>query len=344
MRFQKNLTYYTNIDLLKFLFLCVCILVIFVLFAGNTYNPDYFANSTIYSSRDFSFDGFLNSFIAHIFSSLGLSYQFFVMGKALLSCYLLHNIVKKYCGSNPMVLVLYIIYPFFLDIVQIDNFIAYLIVINSLHFLKKFSKQNLINYIISLALASGFHIASVAYLLFILVYLKKKRNLLIFVGMIIVFVTINIASIPLYFNKIPYLNKYSDQLSYYLTYTSSVQGGAIRYAILSSTFFLLCLLKKSLSLRQGIDISHSDYLLKILFVSLSFIPLIIINSEFVRLIRNLWIVYYCYLLDTRKIKGRMLFYISVIMLSLFLFYKELSPNAYYFNTVTQNILKKNLFF
>ena len=341
----------TERSLYKWLFFCLLFFLALIISGGNTYNPDYAEYERRYINLiQSSHTGLFLFVFEFVFNKLGCSYQFFRFIECFLSLLLLSKTVTRYSTNPIFVFSLYLIYPFLLDSVQLGNFISYSIVLYSLKYLEEPFTKGGIKYIFGVLIASQFHILSIVYIIFLLVYVKSIRKIYIFSFFTNILLTISINFLPRLVSYIPLLRSRSDQIKYYLSFDQSYKNGAIAYSFLLFVC-LLVLLTKVYIIKCNISFSQDNTFnkaLKIAGLTFCFIPFILINSEFVRLIRNTWVIYYLALsCDMRDYSDNLykldkLYKAFSIFLAVFLFYKELSPYAYYFDTVTKPVLLNNI--
>lgn len=321
-------------------------IVLLVLFAGNTSNPDYFEYSARYEAAIKSSNtGYLLYLVGFVFKKIGFSFQMFRFFEAFVGLLLLTKTIKRYSDKPAFTLVCYFIYPFLLDVVQVGNFLAYTIVLYCLRYLEEKSLKNGVKYTVGIIIASQFHILSFIYLIFLLSYISKAKKL-VWISIIITSVlTLGINFLPKLIPYIPLINSRSSQINYYLTYQESYKHGAITYLIILFVIYFAFLLK-SHWLKQRGELIFDDLQLsfvKIFSLAFCFVPFVIINAEFVRLIRNIWILYFCIFTKKYWLKKQKLFLCAVFLIACFLFYKELAPGAYYYEVVTKAIFENNLF-
>ena len=167
------------------------------------------------------------------------------------------------------------------------------------------------------------------------------------------FFTLMINVLPRYIYRLPIVGSHYGQIRYYLTYNESYKNGAVTYALLLFVCFLMYYIKVIQINKSGFAYSSgilSEKFVGIFSLMLCFVPFILINAEFVRLVRNMWILYYiAFWVDSKDYNGIPLkmdnyFKIFAVLLAVFLFYKELSPTAYYYDSVTCVIFQNNDFF
>lgn len=319
-----------------------------VLFAGNTYNPDYQNYVNGYLGGRISIeDGLINSIIRVIFLRMGFSYQVYLSFCAVGSILMIWSAINYYSDGNSLAFLLYMIYPFLLDIVQLDNCLSYVIVLFSLRYLDdENEKLGARKYAFGIMIASLFHPIAIVYLVFLLKYIKSKRTLNISVLSIMLGLVVFSNVVIRFVQYIPYLSKFSDQISIYINlaidYGINLNRIMLLYLCILLFVYVICRYKYNILVSVSQNEKCDDTLIKVFFITLALVPLLSISAECVRVIRNLWILYYCFLCKD-KYHSKKYFLLFAIVLSVFLFYKDLGPNSNYFERVTKTVLENNMF-
>jgi hypothetical protein len=131
-------TFFGNKSKIRVIFILVSL---WILFGWNTFNPDYYNylswyNDVQYSSglftqgKDFGYN-----LLMKVTQLIGLEYSGFLIVVSIIGLLLIHSTIKRYAMSDSYVYLLYFIYPFLLDVVQVRNFIMMSILIYSVRFL-----------------------------------------------------------------------------------------------------------------------------------------------------------------------------------------------------------------
>ncbi len=316
------LSIYSNreVRLLSIFFLLFLIMI----FCGNNENPDYVGYKFKYDSiknhnaTDFVFSnpyiGFnMLQFICH---AIGLNYQAFLFIVALLGYALIINTLHYFHANMSYVLLLYLFYPFFYDVIQIKNFLAMSIVIYSIRYLLDTKKSATLKYVVLIIAASLFHILSVSYLLLLLTKLKKKVPLYILALLSSVSIAIlirlrlidplSMASI-LFEALLP-----QEKLVYFnpvINYGYIVIDGIMLYCVLILQFIShkvghvsknansICT-QESLQYKLVILMRDCNFLLLIILLPMNFV-----NPNFFRIFRNFFILNYtCFYIGREYLK------------------------------------------
>ena len=322
-------------------------LLTWIVYSTNTNNPDYSLLEQRYYSvyPQYFVTKPLYGVLVWLFNSIHLPYSIFVCITSLFAITLFARYVYIHSYKKEFVWILYLIYPFLLDVVQTTNFLSFAIVLQSLDYLSSFNKKSVAKFTFGIIFASLIHPSSILYLLFLLAYIPKMTvsKILKIDALVVIILICGIALVPL-LKQLGVFSGIITQLSYYLLFKPSYIKGTILY--LALVLFLLgsCLFLRFKLTNNWKEI-RDDFQIKILFIMLCFIPLLLVGSEFVRYIRNMWIIAYCYLSGGFKLNGndKMIFISVSIIICAILFYKELFIFGNYFESVTIPILSDNLF-
>lgn len=165
----------------SFLFLFM-FLIMWFLFGWNTDNADYDNYQRIYDSIS-QYGGYSGveigfEFVCRMGATLGLSYNGFLMIYSFIGLSLIASTARKYSTNHAIMFILYFIYPFLVDIVQIRNFMAMALVIFATRYLVTNENKDYLKYIIFVLLASTFHYSALFYMLFLLVKIKSYKKLI----------------------------------------------------------------------------------------------------------------------------------------------------------------------
>lgn len=322
-----------------------------VIFWGNLYNPDYVAYSNLYYTNSrLAYSNIENGYIylVKLGNYLGLSYQMFLMIVTFICYMLIHSTVKRYASNFNVVYLMYFIFPFFIDVVQIRNFIMMSILIYSIKYLVD---EAPLKYFILILLASTFHNTAFIYLTFLLIN-KDKGKLLI---RAIVSVSFTISMLMLLNSKqIPFINYIivngSEKLNIYLE--TKTNYGFLLYWCLQIISFLIILITKKLYFKYTKELVNNSaknrYMNLIYWINIIgflYYPMYLINSSFLRLIRNILILNYIafsitYTTITDKYERNIYIY-SVYVYVLILFAFLLWPDRFY---IIKVILENNTLF
>ncbi|WP_295799628.1 EpsG family protein [uncultured Treponema sp.] len=278
--FKKN----RSID---FLLLLTLFCFLWILFAFNTENPDRENYVTFYKTlKKISYwSGLEPGFVLFIklCHKLNFSYQNFLTLYSFLGLSFLFNFILRYSKKPVTVATLFVLYPYFFQIVQIRFFFASCISIWGFHFLIDKKKWHNLKFIFTILCACLFHISSLMYFLFLLGNFKYRK---ILKG--IVFIVISILLVE--FVGFSIMKKFIPKLSHYLNGI-----GGTRFA--TKLFFIIYYFMKihiSMFLKKRIPEkdSFSDFSIKASLISVCFFPLICQSMDFQRLEQTSIILFY----------------------------------------------------
>src|SRR5699024_6560718 len=88
---------------------------------------------------------------------------------------LVFSTINRYSPNIQFVYFFYMLYPLFMDAVQMRNYLAFSLVAFSIRYLIEDFKYKRTKYIIFVLLASTIHITSLMYLLLLLTTLKNRK-------------------------------------------------------------------------------------------------------------------------------------------------------------------------
>lgn len=243
-------------------------------------------------------------FTMKIANVLSLTYNQYLILIITICYVMIFYIIKKLAPNRSMVYLLYFIYPYFLDIIQLKNFIAESFLVFSIGILilnkKKF--KSFFIYLCSL----GFHEAFILYLpnWFIKKRILKKLIIISFIFFTGIFISFylkfEILGKLIFFLPKWKIKSYTDQIARI--------GWIIPLGYQLISFYII-----KVMLKKFIEVSDKKYKIfkeldKVLTYSLIFLGLYYINGTFERLYRNLWIFnyiiasnYYIYSKNKKKI-------------------------------------------
>lgn len=332
----------------------LCFLLMLILYGCNTGNADYNAYKSAFDQNANISNDIGYNFLVSVFDYLGLSYHVFLFFISLSGALLISSTIIKFSLQPIKVLVLYMIFPFFFDIVQIRNFMAFSIVIFALRYLSTYSKRNLIKYCLCILLAFSFHMVSFIYLAFLLVYIKNIKT--IYRISIITAVSGSVLFLESYklirTNFIgEALKKINPKILYYL-YNHLEERTRLLFIIY---ILSLCLITyiiykyfwKHKNDRNSIEIENIVFLTKICIVSLIFIIFVILDPTLFRIYRNVILCYYMlstYITYDKKTKLNiipMLINLSIIGIAVLSFINFLVLDRKMYTLVTLPILTNN---
>lgn len=138
----------------------------FILFMGGSgYNLDYEVYSLMYQGRwPLNKLEFLFSEAIYLARALKLTYDQFYFLLCMMGCMILFYAVRKLLGVNRWFYLFYLIWPFFLDAVQIRNFICMSFLVLGLSYLICDEKYAAAKFLACLVIGAGFQTIAIMYL------------------------------------------------------------------------------------------------------------------------------------------------------------------------------------
>ncbi|WP_284036359.1 EpsG family protein [Neobacillus sp. 114] len=285
--------------------LYVSFLFLLLLFGGNTDNPDRlgYLNNYISLSKgkplyDFEF-GF--QLLNKLGLSLGLSYNILQFTIATIGLLLIVNTIKYYRANISFVFILYLIYPFFIDVVQIRNFLAMSFIIYGSRFIIS-TQKNYLKYTIFVLLASAFHVTSLFYLFGLLTALKDNKKTMY---TIIIASILSVFFIPIILQILNGFIPSEKITAYFFTETSLFTKCMVLVYFLTS--ILLVLISRNIILNSNnenicdqnnklsktlINVIDPNAILKLNIICLLTLYFVMNNLDFIRLYRNIFVINY----------------------------------------------------
>ncbi len=348
-----------------------------IIFCFNTKNPDLF-NYTyhyLYGGRNMEP---IYTFLEQIFGMLGFNYIVFRTVLCVLGMILLSKTFWDFSPYPVVLLTLYLIYPFSLEVIQVRTFVANAIMVFSIRYvvfyLQSGSKINIMRFGLCLLIATGFHYASVFFAILVLVFLKTKKRYLIFSLFAFIFL--------LLLTNVSVLN----EMVKIITGSDDAAGWVSHYRVISSLQILRLISTRGLLILmlwiwQKIIVGPRDLRAKningslmdefkqfkiqyyndlkinenifrcIIYVSLYTIVEILFGGDFERI--NRIAIIFSILLITRQInmiKSRNKYFMWGISIIAFILYflsvmlSKFTSNGVYLNSVFRTVFENNLFF
>lgn len=279
---------------------------------ANTQNPDIYAYQMGYSyliPGSFEF-GYM--FLERIFNFFNFDYSTFRMIISLVGILLIHHTVKLLIKNQSPFYLLYFIYPFLMDVVQIRNFLAMAIFIFAIPFLLSENIKDIIKYILLVLIAASIQVTFVVYIpLFIIPKIKKTVFLKFLIGIGIIFlvlIALNQSGLNLISQlMINTIGSFDDEVLT-IAYKQTNLGFILFWAIQSVNFILLYWANKnyipsknnkkinkwavssinpSLIECNSLQFKYIDLIFWINVYAFLFLPLYVFWSTFSRLMRNI---------------------------------------------------------
>ncbi len=327
---------------------------LWIMFGWNRGNADYanYERGYAWAHGAFSINSELGTQLLYkLFILFGLEYKHFLIVISLVGLSLIYNTIKKYTDGVALVLSLYLIFPFVIDVVQARNFLSMSIVLYATRFLIDESRRGILKYLILILLATSIHYSAIFYTSLLLIKRKSISSLTIlslsltFIGLFIAFTNL-LPNLALKF--IP-----AAKVSHW--FNNRLNWGILVAAVIYALNFLLVYYSyhKIRSIREQNDngniIREEKYrfveaVYKINIILLLLFILYVFNMIFFRLYRNIlilnFIVYSICLTHMKPKSKEKLLFASIIFIFTFslLLYYIIIP---YYDTVFIPVFQNN---
>ncbi|WP_404455288.1 EpsG family protein [Oceanobacillus kapialis] len=337
----------------------IFILLLCILMGANTVNPDIYAYILAYDpTREGTDYGYM--LLVKLFNVLGFEYTTFRMITSILGILLIHQTVKKLINNPSPFYLLYFMYPFFIDIVQVRNFLVMAIFVYSIPFLLNNKRIDDAKYICLILIASSFQLTAIVYLP--IVFLKRiKKNVFTKITLIVTIISLVIISL----NKpvlgslsnfiINTIGNYDDRILDYSVIQTNF--GFLLFWFLQTMNFLLIIWAHRIYKRNNylsytnneLEDTKTKFMILIFWINIFafvFLPFYVFQATFSRFMRNiipLNIIAYIMAEQLLKRRGKRntLFRISYISYHLLLLWIDLNwlyPNIKLINFFGDNWL------
>lgn len=280
-------------SVVRFSFFLFFVFFMFVLFSLNYKNPDYENYIYLFNNISDGGEGFITSQIGLVYyfkliTYLGLEYRHALIIMFFMSVFLIHSTIVKYSKNHLFVYVLYFVYPFLLDVVQIKQFFTMAILVYSFGFINHY-KNNLFPLFLTF-FGSLFHYVAILFIPFYFLRMELKK----------VFI-FSLASVVL-ISFVVKLKAYeflivSPGLSLRIAqYLENGPGLGFLVQVFIQIFLLFLVYKANKRISQSdfskkiLIFSHTVLLLNVYLLIL--IPFYAINGNFERVYRVMWIPNY----------------------------------------------------
>jgi hypothetical protein len=347
----------------------ISILFLWILFGWSSGNAD----SATYLSRFENYNSLSNE-TEKIFTKLmefvhkiGGSYQMFLIIVSMVGLIVIAYITYKFSDNFSFILALYFIFPFVMDVTQIRNYTAFVVLIYGFRYLFCDEKLSGLKYCICVIIATGCHFSAIVFLIMLVPkYFDTKKTILFTIVCVIILFSILLLSdfiikyASLFINPIKVQKVLEVAQNRYNMRT--VYKTWIRIFIFFGTFFymsyiLRCKFKKinNDDLKNcRINLNQRKLIVELVskmnIIILIIIPLIIISVDFYRLQQVVsifnYIAYTQYFIPIKKrttTKGNILVSAICIIIAFLNLYLLVLSNIN-FQTVFRPIFENNLLF
>lgn len=268
-------------------------IVMFILMTFNYQGPDIGVYRAAYALIGKAPDLFtaINStymeygYAALMFFGCKLGLNFYAFRIVLnIVCLLLFSSVIRFYKANPNFIVgLYMAYLFFIDTVQLRNFIIQFIILFATRYLLQKSFFSIFKYILCIAIAGSIHTISWLFLILLLVrFVKTNGYQLIFAAVAVMFILCVVLQ-PVLPQIINFIAKLIDRGSSY--FQTSIKYG-IWFVMALYMLGLVPLYWHKNKITDAETKKQITFFLKIKIIMGLFLPLCFINNNFNRIYRN----------------------------------------------------------
>lgn len=269
--------------------------------------PDYESYNIIYSSNIKLEAGY--NFLQNLAVGVGMSYLQFRNVLFVFTFILLFFATKRISANLNIVISLYSVYPFTIDIIQIRTMIASIIFLFSVYYLFENTRVGKIKYTIGILIASLFHSIFVLFLLGLLIdrdIIKKKRKQRLWCVMffVILLVSFSVKIIPLFEELLNLAFMYINPEKAEAYISGNMGWGFLLYWSIEILFILVAFCHYKGNLYKCIEERNGNLIWFNIVMAFCF-PLCIINLHFYRIFRGISLLNYSLLpLLIKQRKGR----------------------------------------
>lgn len=300
-----------------------------ILFAFNRGNVDYKNYMINYQSAHISsifttIEGGFAALIVLLRDYLNISYEGFRLVISSIALLLMYASIIRYTKNHALAMALFSIFPMLISIVQIRNFFAFSIIFWGLRYLERNDALSILKYCVCVLLAMSIHISCAFYFLFILCKIADAKKLFTVVSIWCV------TGIPVILSVGERLTALRERYWRYFYFRTSVVtqvlmlfylGFATFIAFTSAKYLKEYILKLS---SNGETVSNyikrscifADLTYKISIIGFATWPLVVINSEFMRLSRHILILVFTSfsIAASYRTKTRMQYFLRLIVI------------------------------
>lgn len=312
---------------IKNIFSIFLYLIILILLSANYDNADRISYEHNYLEiqsgyYDINFEPGYQA-LAFLFSKIGFSFELFNFIIFTFGFSLIYITILQYSKRPNIILIMYASYPLFWDYIQVRNFLSSAILIYGIRFIIDINKENKKNFIISIIVASLFHVSAIIYLSFLITWQKNKLSFFL----LLAFLLVSITTIPYLTIVVDHIGL-SARLNHYITTETSLLTKISVTMLFILTIFLIQISTKNSTLIKSSSNCHIAinmfFVRRIFWISIIFLPLALNNLDFLRLHRNLFVLTSIILVSGiclhKQILTRSLFVISIVIYTLTSFY------------------------
>ncbi|TRY16686.1 hypothetical protein FOJ82_14930 [Tessaracoccus rhinocerotis] len=297
--------------------------ILILLFAGNMTNPDYAGYQYQYELQANSFQlgdsyfepGFRNLMLMAV--HLGLTYAQFVTAVAIIGILLIHRTLARMPGAANYVYPLYLLFPFFLDVIQVRNFLVVALLVYATGLIVTMKGRKAVLVFGALIIVAG-SMHALAFLYAPLVLLRRRLDKALgkwplVIGVVGLLIAVLLPSLTNLLIELTSGVGNLDRLAIYLSTRARI-GFLLPVGFDAWAIWNLWIAKKAVvevnsTPFERISQAQADkwvtFTLNAALLCFIAIPLYVYSSNFTRIPRNLHILYYgAYFLGHRALSGQ----------------------------------------
>lgn len=334
---------------LNYFLLDVCFFIMIFINGLNTGNPDYtegYYLKYMDLSKNYYEPGF--RLLNIIGRTAGMNFFWFRFLLVTATLLLLRNSVRKYSRTPLIVTTLYMIYPFFIECIQIRNALAVSIVIFGIRYLNEKNRKGAFKFLLTVLIATTIHKTSAIYLFLIFAYCKGMRKMFIIsISCFMVIYTI-LTRHFLGFVAFMYRIFNDNRLYIYADFEENymfVKGMIPYLGLFFVTGYLCCC--KIIKVKNNRVSDMDSVLTKISILLMGLLPLFLFNGNFFRIWAFMLPVLFSAVFNLSGYKGiikgdRFLAICFCTVMTAILFFVYLWPNGRQWNgDIVRTILTQN---
>lgn len=271
----------------------VIIMLLLTIFKYNYLYPDYFAYYNAYNSISvFGLDGNTQMelgfrILCKCATFFNLEYRQFYLVLEIISFILIYSTISFFSKNKLVPLILYFVFPFALDVVQIRNFLAGAIVVFSIRYLtSKYSKKYILLYVLLNLIAISIQMTMVYYLILIIVRIFKNKGTFGIMLLGIITLVVIGGKISALLSDYSLTSRYTVYISNQLNPIGSL---SVIGLLLLSTFLTFTFSYYMTGAEKSIAVT----VFRINLLMLSLYPIFFVNTDIFRIFRNLIIINSC---------------------------------------------------
>lgn len=345
--------------------LTLIFIFLLILMAANMNNPDYANYRRGFYTQDFREStewGYV--LLTRFFYSLGCSYSQFRLITSAIGLILINCTVRKYLKYSSPYYLLYFLYPFMMDIVQVRNFLAMSIFIFSVPWLISDKKYDWIKYCIAVIIASLMQKTALVYIPIVLFRNTQNSKLLKNILMVSIILSIACGLSRSMLNKLSVIlmnvlvNEGDSRLEGYATIQTRY-GYLLHWAFQAADFIFIWWADRIARMSEDHNVkmraSSRKFVTMVYWINayaFLFMPLYVFQSTFTRFMRNIVplneIACLSVFSETKGVFKQKLNYERLLFICAFVAYTvvlfQMNLNGTYHDSIVKQVFESNWIF